>query len=174
MIRFSEYENFFIDLATDFKPISHTPENPKFAMMDIDDIISSKRTEMDFSTPCMILENFEGDFQYKHNQLKEEAMGAFLILKNVDRNNPSEKRSVMDQTKEIGTKIICRMQQQRETVFSGNTAVAPVLKYFQLNEVKYQKISNIMGGCHGWRFEFNLGNEYIMPYDANDWYSENI
>lgn len=172
MISFTDYESYFDGLARDFRPISHTDQAPRFALMDIDDILSSQRTGLDFTQPCMILENFEGEFEYKHNKIKEESLGAFYIIQNVSRDNPVQKREVMDRCKDLGTRIISKMQIQRIRMFEGIATAPRMVLYFNLNDVKYQKVSNIFSGCHGWRFEFNLGSEYQIPFDTDDWYSE--
>lgn len=172
MITFSAYESYFESLAKDFKPISHTDEAPRFALMDIDDILSSQRTGLDFTNPCMILENFEGEIQYKHNQLSDQPFGAFLIIQHVDRNNPVSKREVMDRCKDYGIRIITRMQIERKALFGGDSEANRILLYFDMDQVKYQKISNIFSGCHGWRFEFNLGKEAQLPFNPNEWYSQ--
>jgi hypothetical protein len=171
MITFSAYESYFENLAKDFKPISHTDEAPRFAMMDIDDIISSQRTGLDFTNPCMILENFEGEIQYKHNQLADQQYGAFLIIQQVDRNNPVQKREVLDRCKDYGIRLITWMQIERKALFGGDHEANRILLYFDMNQVRYQKISNIFSGCHGWRFEIKLGEEAALPFNRYEWYS---
>jgi hypothetical protein len=171
MISFTEYEAYFEKLATNFKPISHNPENVRFAIMDIDDILSAQRTALDFTSPCMILENFEGELAYKHNQLLDQPSGAFHILLHVKPNDPAQKRTAMDLCKSIGVKILSRMQLERMALYAKSTEASPLLYYFQLSQVKYMKVSNIFGGCHGWRFEFPIGKESILPYDEDEWYS---
>jgi hypothetical protein len=171
MILFTEYESYFESLATDFKPISHTKEKPRFALMDIDDILSSQKTALDFNFPVMILENFEGQLNYKHSKMADLPQGAFHILQNVNRNNPAQKREVMDLTKSLGLKIITKMHMERLSLFSGASNVNKVLMYFLLDSVRYQKVSNVFSGCHGWRFEFNLGYESTLDYQEDEWFS---
>ncbi len=171
MISFSEYESFFEALATDYKPISHSEESKRFAIMDIDDIISDQRGQLDFTFPCMILENSEGALAYKHDRMLDEMDGAFHILQQVNRGNPSEKRQVMNTTKAIGLAIIARIQRMKEKRSRGVTTVPRLVLYFQMNRVQYQKVSNVFGGSHGWRFEFTIGQEDPIEDTESDWYS---
>ncbi len=172
MITTTTYESYFEDLATDFKPISHSEQKKRFVMMDIDDIISAQRGILDFSEPCLILENPEGKLRYKNDKVLDENYGAFLILMQVNRDDPAQKRAVMNLTKQIGMAIIGRLQQQKIERSKGDLTIPRMILYFNLSDVNYQKVSNVFSGAHGWRFEFNLGQEDPVSYNAEDWYSK--
>lgn len=172
MITFTEYEAYFESLARDFKPISHTAEVQRFAMMDIDDILSDQRGSLNFDDPCMILENPEGELGYKHDKMLDENLGAFHILQRVSRSDSAKKRILMDSTKLIGISIIARIMRQKIQRAKGDNTVPRMLMYFNLSNVKYNKISNVFSDCHGWRFEFNLGKEDPLIYYPEEWYSE--
>lgn len=169
MILFTAYEDYFMNLATKFKSIAHTATNRHFATMDIDDILSAQRGDLDFETPCLILENFEGEMEFKHDKFKDEAYGAFHVIMRVQRNSPENKRNVMNLTKLLGWKIIAKIQKDKEKLHHGDKTGPPMLLYFNINDVKYNKISNIFSDCHGYRFEFNLGQEATNPYLESDW-----
>ena len=171
MISFSDYEAYFIDLATRFTLIGHTDQQSRFATMDIDDILSDQRGVLDFTSPVMILENPEGAMDWKHDRLLDENYGAFHILQQVSRNNPSEKRSVMDTAKEIGTKVIAKIQLDKIARMKGEMTPPRFISYFDLGAVKYQKVGPIFSSCYGWRFEFNIGEETPLGliHDADQW-----
>jgi hypothetical protein len=168
MITYSQYENYFLDIAIRFRPIGHRDNLPRFASMDIDDIISMSRTEMDMDNPCMILENPEGKLDYKHDKMLDENLGAFLIIQRAVRGDATMRRQALDNTKEIGSKIIAKIQMDKIARFKGLQAPRMVL-YFDLSEVGYNKIGPIFSDCYGWRFTFGLGQEDALPYDAADW-----
>src|SRR5690606_38498972 len=109
MISYTEYEDYFNSLARAYKEVAHTDEHPRFAILDIDDIISLQKTAMNMERPCMILENPEGQLDHKNNKLRDENFGAFLILQRATRNDPIKKRAVMELTKQVGLGIIGRM-----------------------------------------------------------------
>ncbi len=169
MITYSQYELYFKDIATRLVDIAHTDENPQFAIMDIDDILGSQRGKLNFTKPVMILENPEGRFGYKHDQLHDENLGAFHILRDAGRDNPATKREVMDQSKTIGSKIISKLQYDKIQLSKGATGIPQMILFFDLAQVRYQKIGPIFSGCYGWRFEFNLAEQSPIIYDSEDW-----
>ncbi|PRY90565.1 hypothetical protein [Mongoliibacter ruber] len=174
MITFSQYENFFEDIAKKYKPISHSDTKARFATMDIDDILSAQRGTLDFVDPCMILENFEGELEWKHDRVLDETYGAFYILQHIPRNDPEKKRTIMTNTKTHAVKIVSKLQKMKIDFHKGVPNIPKMILYFDFSQVKYQKVSNVFAGCHGWRFEFNLGQEDLLSktYDPDDWHQE--
>lgn len=169
MLLYSDYESYLKSLAEKFKGISHTEEVPRFALMDIDDIISAAKTELDMDHPCMILENPEGQLEYKHDRIKDQNLGAFMIIQRATRGDAALKRQVMNTTKEIGAKIVAKMQVDKTQRFKGDNTVPRLVLYFDLSQVGYNKIGPIFSDCYGWRFEFEIGQEDALPYDESEW-----
>lgn len=171
MISFSSYESYFKTLAEQFSLIAHTEESPRFAIMDIDDILGAQRGELDFNHYVMILENPEGGMNFKHDRILDENYGAFHILSTVNRGDPAQKRTVMDTTKAIGSEIIARIQLEKIARMKGNTDIPRMVGYFDLAQVKYQKVGPIFSDCFGWRFEINLGEEAPITsmYNPDNW-----
>lgn len=171
MILYSQYESFFSAIATSFTPIGHTPEAPKFATLDIDDILSGQRGNLDFTSPVMLLENPEGGLGYKHDRLLDQNFGAFHILQHVSRGNPEDKRTVMDNCKSYGAEIIAHIQLQKIERMKGDNTIPRMLLYFDPSQVQYQKVGPLFSDCYGWRFEFNLGEESPITtvYNPDNW-----
>ena len=171
MILFSEYSDYFEGLAAKYKPIGHTDQDPRFALLDIDDILSTQRGKLDFTNPVMVLENPEGQLSWVHNQLSDRKFGAFHILKNVPRNDPEKKKAVMDECQTHGKAIIARMQYEKFSLHKDNSdsPYAQMLKFFDLNEVKYHKVGPLFNDCFGWRFEFEFARQSPLPFDSDDW-----
>jgi hypothetical protein len=171
MILFSELEAYMISLATGFTRIGHTEEAPRFATLDIDDILGGQRGELDFNHPILILENPEGEMGFKHDRLYDGNYCAFHILQEVNRNDPAAKRQVMDDCKEIGTKVLLYIELDRQKRFKGTNTPPRFVLNFNLSDVKYQKIGPIFSGCFGWRFEFEIGQETPIEYilDEEEW-----
>jgi hypothetical protein len=159
VILFSDLESYLKRLATGLTLIGHTEANPRFATMDIDDILSLLKSELDTNSPVMIMENPEGEMGFKHDRLYDGNFCAFHILKHVDRGNPSEKREVMDRCKEIGTKVLLLIEKDRQKRFRGINTPPRFVLNFDLDQVKYQKNGPIFSSCYGWRFEFEIGEE---------------
>lgn len=171
MILFSEYCDYFEGLARKFKSIGHSDEVPRFANLDIDDILSSQRTKLDFTNPVMILENPEGQLSWIHGQLSDRKLGAFMILKNVPRNDPEKKKAVMDECQTLGQAIIARMQYEKINLHKANldSPYESMIKFFDLNEVKYNKVGPIFNDCFGWRFEIEFARQDPLPFDSDEW-----
>lgn len=171
MITFTEYVEYFEGLASKFKSIGHSEATPRFAILDIDDIIGSQRTNLDFTNPVLILENPEGELSWIHNQLADTKYGAFHILKNVPRNDPAKKKLALDECQALGQKLIARMQYEKIDQHSkGVSSLYPVmLRFFVLDRSKYNKVGPIFNDCFGWRFEFEFAQQTPLPFDSDDW-----
>ena len=172
MLLFTDIESYLKRLATGLTLIGHTEEAPRFATLDIDDILSLSKSDMDTNFPVMIMENPEGQMGFKHDRLYDGNYCAFHILQHVDRGNPSDRRTVMDRCKEIGTKVLLIIEKDRQKRFKGISPAPPrFVTYFDLDQVKYLKIGPIFSSCYGWRFEFEIGQE--TPIDTilsnDDW-----
>lgn len=172
MILFSDLESYLKRLATGLTLIGHTEEAPRFATLDIDDILSMAKSELDTNFPVMIMENPEGEMGFKHDRLYDGNYCAFHILQYVDRGNPATKRQVMDLCKQIGTKVLLLIEKDRQKWFNGTTVKPPrFVLNFTLDQVKYQKIGPIFSSCYGWRFEFEIGQETPIDIilDEDEW-----
>ncbi|AEL24008.1 hypothetical protein [Cyclobacterium marinum] len=170
MIDYSAYEDYFRDLATRYQKIGHSPTSNHFAVMDIDDILSAMRSDLNFETPSLILENPEGKFSYHNSALRDENFGAFLILQQcINRGDTQQKREVMDHTKKVGAQVISRMHIDKQTRFKGTKDAPRFVQMFRLEQVRYFKAGPLFSNCYGWRFEFNIGMEGAMYYDSEDW-----
>lgn len=168
MILYSDLESYMKRLATGLTLIGHTEEAPRFTSLDIDDILSQIKSELDTNYPVMILENPEGEMGFKHDRLYDGNYCAFHILQDVNRSNPTQKRQVMDKAKEIGTKVLLLIEKDRQKRFKGINTPPRFVLNFDLDQVKYQKIGPIFGSCYGWRFEFEIGEETPINLILND------
>lgn len=169
MISYSEYESYLSDLASAYKEIAHTPDRPRFALMDIDDIFSLHKTALNMDQPCMILESPEGHLDLKNDRLRDENYGAFLILQRASRSDAGRKRQVMDRCKQIGLGVLGRMFRDKINHFRGQGTAPLMVRFFDLSQVKYFKVGPIFSDAYGWRFEFNLGKETPLNYNEDDW-----
>lgn len=170
MITYTEYEAYFLDLATRYHRIAHSEDNNHFAVMDIDDILSAMKSSLNFDTPSMILENPEGKLTYANTGMRDENFGAFLILQqSITRGDVQQRRAVMDLTKSVGMGICGRMLLDKTNRFKGNKTPPRFIEFFDLSQVKYFKVGPIFSNCYGWRFEFNIGQDAPIYYDPADW-----
>lgn len=170
MLPYSEYESYFETLATRFKLIGHTPEKPKFAALDIEHILSNQKGKLDINSPVFILESPEGKFAWQNDTFMDTKFGAFMILQYAKPNNPEARRQVLDNTQEIGMKVIARMQYERLILNKGVKDLYPhFILFFNLDDTKYQKVGPVFNDCYGWRFEFDLSEQSKLPFDSDEW-----
>lgn len=157
----ANYITYFKLIAETNKGILSTPAAPKFAAMALDEILSGLRTDIDTSTPVLILEDFEGflDRARGGNGL-ETIAGAFIICQKIENDNYEQQAAVLDECKKIGLSIASKINLDYE---------AGVFADFEPNSVKYQTVKNILDNASGIRFEFELVAENNICFDANDW-----
>lgn len=169
MITLAEYESYFETLATRYKPIGHSPTTKRFATMDIDEILAASRSSLDLSGPTMILEHPEGRPAFRHEQIRDINLGAFLILKRIRIGDSDDRRATMDLCKSVGMALISEMQRQRLALFQGAATQPKLLHFFDLSDVSYQKVGPILADCYGWRFEIQVGQESQLIHNPDDW-----
>lgn len=169
MYSFSAYVSYFENLATQFKPIGHSPTSQRFAVMGITDILSNIRGPLDTKNPCLILERPEGGLTFRNDALMDESLGAFYLIKNVTRKDPQALLQVHDDMKELGHKILLRMQYEKKQRHRGDKTYPFHTSFFQLDRVKYFPVGPIMDQCYGWRIEVDLTDTSPLTFDLNDW-----
>lgn len=170
MITYTEYEAYFLNLASQYHKIAHSEASRHFAVMDIDDILSAKNSSLNFDTPSLLLENPEGRLSYANSGMRDENFGAFLIIQqSLTRGDVEQKRAVMNLTKTVGMGICARMHVDKKSRFKGIKTPPRFIEFFDLSQVKYFKVGPIFANCYGWRFEFNIGQDAPIYYDPADW-----
>lgn len=169
MYSFSSYVAYFRDLATQFKPIGHSEQTQRFAIMGINDILSNIKGPLDTRNPCLILERPEGALSFRNETVMDDSLGAFYVVKNVTRKNPSELEQVHDDMKLLGMKIVQRMQYEKKLRSKGDKTMPFHALFFQLDKVKYFPVGPILGECYGWRIEVDLTDTYSLDFVLTDW-----
>lgn len=169
MKSFSAYVDYFRNLATQFKAIGHTEQNQKFAIMGITDILSDVRGKMDTKSPVLIVERPEGALAFRNDALMDSSLGAFYIVKNVNRSNPTELETVHDEMKELAMKVVLRMQYEKNKRNRSDKSFPFHALFFQLDQVKYFPVGPILGSCYGWRVEVDLIDTSPLTFSLDDW-----
>lgn len=142
------YIAYFKNIAETLKAIGSTPTAPKFAAMAIDEILAGLRTDIDTSSPVLILEDIEGALsQQIGGNGMQSINAAFIVCQNVEFDNYQEQASRLDACFEIGLDILSKINLDYE---SG------LFAEFNPNSVKFQSVKNILDNAAGMRFEFEL------------------
>ncbi len=137
--------------------------------MGINDILSDIRGPLDTTSPCLIVERPEGGLSFRNDALMDDSLGAFYIIKNVNRKNPTDLEDVHDEMKILCLDIVKRMQYERTERNRSNKAFPFQMLFFQLDRVKYFPVGPILGSCYGWRIEVDLTDTIPLTFDKSKW-----
>ncbi|MGI4870451.1 MAG: hypothetical protein ACRYFX_04645 [Janthinobacterium lividum] len=158
---FTAYSNYFEDLATRLRDVAHTPAAPKFCRFNIEEILAGLAHGIDPSTPCLLLESFEGRLSEEGDNVMDNQDGAFLIMKYCALEDFAAQNAIIDQAKSIGLKIVARLRHDARQGLG--------LLHFDRNSVGYEKVGPVFGDCYGYRFTFSFFNPLSLRVDPADW-----
>lgn len=157
----AEYIAYFKNIAETLLAINSTPGSNKFAAMSIDEILGGLRTDIDTSTPVLILEDFEGHFNFiPGGKPLENIAGAFIVCKKVENDNYAGQAAVLDDCKKIGLNIVSKILKDFE---------AGVFSDFDPGSLKYQSVKGILDNAAGFRFEFEISNINSICFNEIYW-----
>ncbi len=157
----TEYTAYFESLATQYKPIGHSPEIPKFGRIDIEEVVLGLRSRLDFSSPVMILENFEGALgNNEGSNLPHTQAGAFYILQNAIPDDLADEVVKLDNCHKIGIEILARLY--RDTLNSRQ-------RRFEIEKTNYHKVGPIWDNAYGYRFEVTFFDQYKIAINPANW-----
>lgn len=169
-MKFTDYKNFFENVAKEYIPISHSPETRRFAVLDIDDIHNLKKAKINFNNLVMILENPEGQYSYEKDKGKDNAKAAFLLVRNVKVGDEEDKQSTLDFCKAAGEDIMAMFLHRKNLYAEGQSEYSPY-KFMDLDTTHYMKVGPLFENCHGFRFEIDLNEEFLITVDLTKWQS---
>lgn len=88
MAKLKEYEAFFEEIATKYKPIGHTTEKRQFASMSQAEVIAGQRRKLDLTKWTMILMKCEPKMtQNASGQTRMIYVGAFEVIRQIERDD---------------------------------------------------------------------------------------
>ena len=161
---FAPYSEYFENLARRLKDIGHTPEQPKFCRFNIEEVLDGLATDLDLSTPVLLLESFEGHLNDNGgDQVFDGQDAAFLIMQDCDLTDFVAQNAIIDLAKRIGLKIIARLRKDARQRLPG------ALPVFDLNKVNYQKVGPVFGNAYGYRFTFGWDEPISVVVNEADW-----
>ena len=170
MIDYSVLSDYFEGLAAKHKPIGHTPEAPRFAELDMDELLSTLKTKMDTTHPVMLFMMPEGSMGWRNNQVVDVNRAEFYILKNVGKPDPAKRKAILQSCKTIARDICVRIHFEKT---SQNTVVnSPYPKFvrsFDLNQVRYFRVGPVFNACYGWRVELDFDDTAPPRLTDSDW-----
>jgi hypothetical protein len=162
----SVYKAYFKDIAENHKSILHSDDNNKrFAGMNIEEVLTGLRSDLDTTGYCLILENFEGRLaDNRSDNILNYKSCAFWVIKNAPSNDYATEEEVIDGCYDIAFDIISKINSDKIPV-PRNTMV----KHFDPSTVTYNRIVNVFDSCHGYRVSFELHNHQSLKFEPSKW-----
>lgn len=155
----NEAYEYFGQLATNYVPISHTTQKPRFGRFDLDEMNTKLREGIDVTNFCLLmetptggLEDNGGDGYFDNQDL------AFWIVKQVPLNNYKQERDTLHEARQHGTQLVLKCWREM-----------PGADRIDLSKVEYDKVGPVFGNCYGYRFSFMLPDTLDMSEDASLW-----
>lgn len=169
MIDYSVLSSYFEGLATKYKPIGHTPEAPRFAEMDMDELLGSLKTGLDTTHPVMLFMMPEGSLAWRHNQVDDNNRAEFYILQHLGKTDPVKRKAILQSTKVIFRDILYRIQFEKYQLNKGSELYPKFVRAFDLNQVRYFRVGPILNSCYGWRIELDFQDNAPAVLTDSDW-----
>ncbi len=160
-MNFTDYSDYFELLATKLKDVAHTPAVPKFARFNIEEILAGLAHGLDPTTPCLLLESFEGRLSEEGDNTMDTQDAAFLIVQHAELEDFKAQNGIIDRSKKIGLKVVAKMRKDAR----AGTGV----QHLDRNSIGYEKVGPIFGTCFGYRFTFSFFNPISLAVDPADW-----
>ncbi|MGV3588608.1 MAG: hypothetical protein ACO1OF_16500 [Adhaeribacter sp.] len=158
-----DYEAYFERLATQFKPIGHSPQNRKFVRISIEELFVQMRSGLILTGPGLVLEVFEGELQYtKSDNNPDNQAGAFYILQNVRQDDFKHETEVLDRCLTLGKELAAK-------IFRDSRYGKGPLQNFDLDKIRYHKVGPFWDNAFGYRFEFSWWDAFKPVVNPDNW-----
>lgn len=164
MRRIEAYESYFEDLATKYIPIGHTVENPHFATMSREKIMSQARNNLNLTEFTLILIPFEPKLiNSGSRQFSLRYAGAFEIVKDLSRND-LEKTLTQDQALEMCLELVAKMMTEHtQSGFNLGKLDDSSFEFYPVDDT----IDNCIG--YGVEFTFSQGFSRVDTIKPDNW-----
>ena len=153
-----EQKAYFEQLATQYRPIGHTRDAPRFCRYNMDEVVTGLRQNLDLSQYCLLLEaptgtleNNQGDGNFDNQEI------AFMVIRMVEERNFDEEEQVLSESRRMGVQLLARIIEQGE--FAD----------LDLDSIEYDKIGPVFGNCFGYRYTITAVSEISLATDPAEW-----
>lgn len=160
----TEFNSYFLDLATRLKDIAHQPEAKigRFARMD--EVLSTKRSAL-LLDPGLVVKNEAGSFDNIGNgNAIANHQCAFLVLQKCGIKDFDQYEKAFYLAMRIGNKILAKMLVD----LKNNQGM---MRYLDRHSIRFEKVGPVYDHAFGYAFHFSLkmkvGCEFV--YNQNDW-----
>jgi hypothetical protein len=166
-----KYVAYWQDLATHNKNILHTPENPRFARMNIEEIVNATRSDIDMTHNVMILESYEGQLgDNTSDNIIDNQSGAVMVIRHVEKNDFAAENTAQTDSKNILFSLLSKIKKDKETFPQSDANRSNgMVKKFDFNSVSYHKVGPLFDNCYGFRLQFSFSESIDLSYKSGDW-----
>lgn len=157
-------------IATSNKLIGHTADNARFAVMGIDELMTTKWKMALSENFGLVSEAFEGKLSGKGLHDADAKMGsAFWILKYAGREDWPAIKQVAEDAFTLGIQVIAKIKKDQEALYSGEGDLNQLVKVFNIDSVMFNKVGPVGDNYHGYRFEFGFTHNNKLEYLPDNW-----
>lgn len=166
MSKYSDFVQYFENLATYNIAISHGPNSKKFYRMNIEELLSGIKNDLPSpaSGPFMIFINYIRELNHVAS-FKDKKQFMFFIMQGYSDGDWDEEQAARDATEIVVDQILTRM-------VNDSTAGNPIFNY-SFDKIDGVKIipTELKANLTyvGWQVSFNLDKQYIECYDPSKW-----
>ena len=166
MIDFESYVDYFKGLAEKHSDINPSPDYKAFFRLNIDELLTGLRSDIDPNSFVMVLESYEHSpiDNLSENHLSNFT-GAFMIIKK------NEEISDFDNQDVIITECekICVEIQRRIYDESINDYANRFFTDINPSDFTFNKVGPLYNSWFGFRCQFNFTSTYSIKVDAGKW-----
>ncbi len=164
MAKIKEYEAFFEEIATKYKPIGHTAERRQFASMSQAEILAGQRGKLDLTKWTMVLLKCEPKLiQNQSKQTRFVYVGAFEIVKKLERND-LDKVTVQDEAFRMCVGVLAKLLKM-------NKLRAVPIGDIDENSIDFYPVDQVFDTAVGYGMEFRFEEGFCRNenYIDDDW-----
>ena len=149
-MNYSDYINYFEQIAIDFPEFGHTANDRHFYRHDMDEIFTKINAA---KGKLLALESFSGSLTGSADDVSNVIDGAFLVLKHAKPSNLDDREAALTETHALGNQIVAKMIND---LYNED----PLIAGLGVSSFDWGKVGPIFDNYYGWRFQF----QFIVPF----------
>ncbi len=173
-MKFKDYIEYFETAAINNKVIAHDPTSnvPTFHEVDMETVLTSLRLNNFRMSLIVECPEYTVDDQ-KSDNIRALNGGAFLILKEVKKDDKVDRRKVLDDTLDVAEQFVSKILNDCR-IYLQNKFHPNVIKGFDANSVRIQKTGPFGPNYYGWRVQFTMNQTFKngLQLNENEWNNE--
>lgn len=162
--------DYFRNIAETLIDISHSPQNKKFATLNIEEVVGGLRTKIDTRTPCLFLTAYEGNIEYSDadDPVRNFAGIGFLVAQYIDISDFRQEDDRTENLQRLGFKILSRLFKDQAAHAAGEFCPAPI---FIIRDIDYSKVGPLHDNIYGFLFNITIETDIseLVKYREEDW-----